>query len=1179
MRLFDEPLLELPFYQEIVTKLKAGKKALNIYGLEDSGKIHMMQALASPYEGKLILTYSESHGRELAMEYSFYDKNVCYYPAKDLIFYEADVNGNALASERMAVLSRLVRGEKFTIITTFDALLTPMVPRSVLKENVLSVKKGGTLSEEEAAKTLLRMGYEKNYQVENRGQFSIRGGIVDIYDLLSENPYRIELWGDEVESIRAFDLMTQRSIQEMDDVVIMPSTELILTRGEKAAGIRDVIKDARVREKELREALRPEQANRMRILQEDLDSSLSLSLSAVNLESYIKYFYQETETFLDYFSDQDLCVVLDEPDRTIGYAKDIEVEFATSMLHRYEGGYVVEKQKELLTPLKDIVERVKKLRNISLSALPLSAEGERLGVEEQDIYEIETRPVLSFHGSLSALAENIKKRKAAKERVIILSPSRKRAERLAHELTEEEAFAYYTERREEPVLPGAVAVFYGKIKKGFEYPQIHFSVISESDIFGTDKKKARRKRFTEGQKIKGYEDLKVGDYVIHENYGIGIYKGIEKIAMEDASKDYMRVEYAKGDSLYVLASSFDVIAFYASKDTDRPPKLHSLNSQTWIHTKSKAKENARGVAKELVKLYAKRSTRDGYRYGKDTPWQQEFEELFPYEETGDQLVAIRSTKEDMESGKIMDRLICGDVGYGKTEIAIRAAFKAVQDSKQVAYLVPTTILAQQHFKTFESRMKNYPVRIRMLSRFCTAGEARQIMEEMKSGEVDIVIGTHKLLGKTVQFKDLGLLIIDEEQRFGVTHKEKIKTMKENVDVLTLTATPIPRTLHMSLIGVRDMSVLEDPPQDRLPIQTYVCAYNEEMVREAISREISRGGQVYYVYNRVEGIEEFCGSVAALVPNARVAFAHGQMQEKELEEIMMRFVDGEIDVLVSTTIIETGLDIPNANTMIVHDSDRFGLAQLYQLRGRVGRSNRTSYAFLMYRREKVLTEIAEKRLTAIREFTELGSGYKIAMRDLEIRGAGNILGKEQHGHMAAVGYDLYCKMLEQAILEEKGEEIPSEDEVTVDLDIDAFLPDDYVSNELQKLDIYKRLASFTKETDCDDMEDELRDRFGDLPKEAKNLLRVSLLKLKAKKLHIEKIRGKIGKITVIMPPSAPVKVEEIPVLLNRYKGDLRLQTVGKPEFTYLYEAIGINGENAPELLEKTEALISSMETLY
>ena len=635
----------------------------------------------------------------------------------------------------------------------------------------------------------------------------------------------------------------------------------------------------------------------------------------------------------------------------------------------------------------------------------------------------------------------------------MLSGSRTRAKRLAEDLRDHELAAVYSEDAFREVQNGEVLTYYGHVNKGFEYPLLKFVVISESDIFGKERKKKKKKQY-QGQKINDFNELKVGDYVVHESHGLGIYRGIEKVEMERVVKDYLKIEYRDGGNLYILATGLDVIQKYATADAAKTPKLNKLGSKEWEKTKAKVRSAVDVVAKELVELYALRQQSQGHSFGKDTVWQREFEEMFPFEETQDQLQAIEDTKADMESTKIMDRLVCGDVGYGKTEIAIRAAFKAVQEGKQVVYLVPTTILAQQHYNTFVQRMKDFPIRTDLLSRFRTAGEIKQSLSDLKKGFVDILIGTHRVLSKDVEFKDLGLLIIDEEQRFGVAHKEKIKQLKENVDVLTLTATPIPRTLHMSLIGIRDMSVLEEAPNDRLPIQTYVMEYNEEMVREAIVRELARGGQVYYVYNRVNNIADVAAGVAKLVPEANVAFAHGQMKEHELEKIMFDFVAGEIDVLVSTTIIETGLDISNANTMIIHDSDSLGLSQLYQLRGRVGRSNRTAYAFLMYKRDKMLKEVAEKRLAAIKEFTDLGSGFKIAMRDLEIRGAGNLLGMKQHGHMEAVGYDLYCKMLNEAVKNLKGiPTSPADFATTVDLDVDAFIPASYIVNEVQKLDIY------------------------------------------------------------------------------------------------------------------------------
>ena len=635
---------------------------------------------------------------------------------------------------------------------------------------------------------------------------------------------------------------------------------------------------------------------------------------------------------------------------------------------------------------------------------------------------------------------------------------------------------------------------------------LKFMVISETDIFGRKKRKKKRHKTYSGQKIQDFSELKVGDYVVHENHGLGIYEGIEKIQVDKVTKDYMKISYAGGGALYILATQLDLIQKYAGSDAKKP-KLNKLGTSQWTKTKSQVKHAVKLVAKDLVELYAARQEADGYMYEPDTVWQKEFEEMFPFEETEDQLQAIEDTKRDMESHKIMDRLVCGDVGYGKTEIAIRAAFKAVQEGKQVVYLVPTTILAQQHYNTFVQRMKDFPVRVDLLCRFKTSAEQKKTVEDLKKGLVDVVIGTHRVLSKDVEYKDLGLLIIDEEQRFGVAHKEKIKKLKENVDVLTLTATPIPRTLHMSLIGIRDMSVLEEAPIDRMPIQTYVMEYNEEMVREAIERELSRDGQVYYVYNRVSDIADVAGRVQQLVPDAVVSYAHGQMNERQLENIMCDFINGDIDVLVSTTIIETGLDISNANTMIIHDADRMGLSQLYQLRGRVGRSNRMAYAFLLYRKDKLLKEVAEKRLAAIREFTDLGSGIKIAMRDLEIRGAGNLLGAEQHGHMEAVGYDLYCKMLGEAVRQEKGELDEDIFTTTMDLNLDAYIPDSYIPNEYQKLDIYKRIAGIENEEEMDDMLEELIDRFGDIPRKVQQLLNIAGLKALAHSAYVTSVEQK------------------------------------------------------------------------
>ena len=852
----------------------------------------------------------------------------------------------------------------------------------------------------------------------------------------------------------------------------------------------------------------------------------------------------------------------------------MEEEFRESMISRLEHGYLLPGQTGLLYPAREMLARTQKSRTAYLTGL----EQKLSGFTVNGRYSLSVKNVNSYQNGFELLIKDLTRWKREGYRVILLSASRTRSSRLASDLREYNLRAWCPDesREEVEVKPGEILVTYGNLHRGFEYPMIKFIVITEGDMFGVEKKKRKRKKTTyEGTKIQSFSDLSVGDYVVHEDHGLGIYRGIEKIEQDGIIKDYLKVEYGDGGNLYLPATRLDGIQKYAGSEAKKP-KLNRLGGDQWNKTKTRVKGAVKEIAKDLVQLYAARQDTQGFPYGPDTVWQKEFEEMFPYEETEDQLDAIDATKGDMESRKIMDRLICGDVGYGKTEIALRAAFKAVQDEKQVVYLVPTTILAQQHYNTFVQRMKDFPVRVDLMSRFRTPGQVKKTLEDLKRGLVDIVIGTHRVLSKDVQFKDLGLLIIDEEQRFGVAHKEKIKKLKENIDVLTLTATPIPRTLHMSLVGIRDMSVLEEPPVDRMPIQTYVMEYNDEMVREAINRELSRGGQVYYVYNRVSNIDEVANHIASLVPEASVTFAHGQMHEHELERIMFDFVNGEIDVLVCTTIIETGLDIPNANTMIIQDADRMGLSQLYQLRGRVGRSSRTSYAFLMYRRDKMLREEAEKRLQAIREFTELGSGIKIAMRDLEIRGAGNVLGAEQHGHMEAVGYDLYCKLLNQAVLELKGQRREEDTyETVVDCDIDAYIPTSYIKNEYQKLDIYKRISSIENEEEHMDMQDELMDRFGDIPKPVENLLHVAAIKALAHGAYVTEVNINSQEIRLTMYQKAKLNVAGIPAMVERYRGDLKFHMADEPYFTFIDRR---KNQTTAGMMEQAEELLKQLREL-
>ncbi len=1169
MRTFTAPLYELGEFEEIRKLLKKpGAAALT--GCVDSQKMHMVYGLSDGFKYKIIVTFNDMRAKDIYEDYKLYDKNVMLYPAKDLIFYQADIHGNQLVKERMKALRRVMEGRPLTVVTTFDSLMAPQVPLSVLEEYVVSIGQQSSINERELAKRLVGMGYEKNYQVEAPGQFSIRGGIVDIFDLTEENPYRIELWGEEVESIRSFDILSQRSIEKLQSVSIYPATELVLSEKDLHSGMEKIEKEAEKCSGKFRQEFKTEEAHRLTVQVKELKEQVMEFHASANLESYIRYFYPETVSFMELFDKDKSCIFIDEPARVKEHADAVELEFRESMMHRLEKGYALPGQTDILFGAGEVAAKMGKSKMVTLAAM--DRKSSLFKAEKK--FDIGAKSIASYNNSFEALLKDLKRYRKNGYRVLLLSGSRTRAKRLAQDLQGEDLTAFYSEDPFRKIQPGEVMTFYGRVLKGFEYPLIKFVVISESDIFGLEKKKKKKRKKYEGQKIHDFAELKVGDYVVHENHGLGIYKGIEKVEVEKVVKDYIKIEYRDGGNLYILATGLDVIQKYASADGGKP-KLNKLGTQEWSRTKNKVKGAVAEIAKDLVELYAIRQQKEGFVYGKDTVWQQEFEELFPYEETEDQLLAIADTKADMESTKIMDRLICGDVGYGKTEIAIRAAFKAVQEGKQVVYLVPTTILAQQHYNTFVQRMKDFPVRVDLLSRFRTGTEQKKTVEDLKKGFVDIVIGTHRVLSKDVVFKDLGLLIIDEEQRFGVAHKEKIKKLKDNVDVLTLTATPIPRTLHMSLIGIRDMSVLEEAPEDRLPIQTYVMEYNEEMVREAIIRELSRGGQVYYVYNRVHNIADVASKIAEFVPEANVAFAHGQMKEHELERIMYDFIDGSIDVLVSTTIIETGLDISNVNTMIIHDADNMGLSQLYQLRGRVGRSSRTAYAFLMYRRDKMLKEIAEKRLEAIREFTDLGSGFKIAMRDLEIRGAGNLLGARQHGHMQAVGYDMYCKMLNEAVKNLKGIHTEEDFNTSVDLDVDAFIPPSYIVNEFQKLDIYKRIAGIENKGESEDMKEELLDRFGEIPKSVDNLLRIALIRVKAHKLYMPEVKGKNEEIRFSLNRDAKIRVENIPALLEQYP-KLSFQPKGTPLFSFRYKKCGMVERDAEMLLAFTEELLEAME---
>ena len=1080
MKAFLTPLQGLAEFEQIKEKSKTNKGILQVSGCMESQKSHLMYGLSGIAPYRLILAEDERRAREIYEDYRFYDRKVYSYPAKDLLFFQADIHGNLLIRQRMKVIKALLEEKELTVVTSIDGCMDFLESLEKIKEQLIHYESDSTVDIEQLKNQLVALGYERVGQVEMPGQFSVRGGIVDIYCLTEENPWRIELWGDEIDSIRSFDPESQRSLENLEELTIYPAVEHI--------GDKDMV------------------------------------------------------SFLDYFPEERTIIFLDEPNRLTEKGGAVEEEYRQSRMHREEKGSR-NLPENWLCSFEQLQKELNKRNCISVCAL----EPKQAGWKVREKFYLEVKSISAYNNSFELLVKDLHQYKKQGYRIALLSGSRTRAERLAKDLQEEGLAAFYGQDYDREICPGEIMVVYGHAKKGFEYPLIKFAVMTESDIFGQEQKKKKKKKNYSGSRIQDFAELSIGDFVVHEKHGLGIYRGIEKVEVDRIVKDYIKIEYRGGSNLYIPATQLDCLQKYSGADAAKAPKLNKLGTQEWNKTKSKVRGAVKNIAKELVELYAVRQEKEGYVCGPDTVWQREFEEMFPYEETEDQLSAIEDAKRDMESTRIMDRLICGDVGYGKTEVALRAAFKEVQESRQVAYLAPTTILAQQIYNTFVQRMKEFPVRVELLCRFRTPAQQKKAIEDLKKGQVDVIIGTHRILSKDVQFKNLGLLIVDEEQRFGVTHKEKIKQLKKDVDVLTLTATPIPRTLHMSLIGIRDMSVLEEPPMDRMPIQTYVMEYDEETVREAINRELRRGGQVYYVYNRVTDIADVALRIAKLVPDARVDFAHGQMSERELENVMYSFVNGDIDVLVSTTIIETGLDISNVNTMIIHDSDRYGLSQLYQLRGRIGRSNRTAYAFLMYRKNVMLKETAEKRLAAIREYTHLGSGFKIAMRDLELRGAGNLLGAQQHGHMNAVGYDLYCKMLNEAVKEAKGIHTMEDFETSVDLNVDAYIPDSYISNEFQKLDIYKRIAGIETQQDYDDMLEELLDRFGEPGKAVLNLLAIAKLKAIAHQGYVTEIKQTGKTVRFTLYEKARLNTEGFPALMQKYRRGLQFKNEQEPKF--------------------------------
>ncbi|MGL4790567.1 MAG: transcription-repair coupling factor, partial [Anaerotignaceae bacterium] len=1014
MRGLLEPLNKLSGFTNLIEDLKNKNTPLLLTGVIDVQISHMIGAVGEKLNvPSLIIAENDLKAKEICEDLRFFNKNTVYYPSKDFIFYSAHVHSRETDRQRAMVINKILKGERPNVVISIEALFDRRIKPEVFKKHIIKLEEGQIINIDDLAKSLILLGYERTELVEGAGQFSIRGGIVDVFSPVMDTAIRIEFWDEEIDSIRTMDTYSQRSIEKLTKAELFPFSEVVYGEEELKNALSLMEKDykkakAVFEKKELFEECEKLQEHIGEVI-EQLKEKNHIS----KCEAFIEYFYNDTVSFLNYMP-EDTVVFYNEPHRIKEQAKTVFMQFSESIKSRIEKGYMLKKEADLIFTYDHILKMASSYNQVVLATITKTVPEFRF----KNIISMAVKGTSAFNNRTDLFYEEVVSLKNSGYITVILTGSQSKAERIVRELMENNIVAGNVENLKETTLShGAVFVARGSLSKGFEYTQIKLAVFSDHELFDEKTLKKVKRRKKTGKAIESFTDLKVGDYVVHQAHGIGVFRGLEKIVVDNVNKDYLKISYADGGSLFLPVNQMDAIQKYIGADNS--VKLNKLGGQEWNKAKAKVRAAVTILAEDLIALYAKRQASVGYRYSPDNLWQKEFEETFPYVETDDQLTAIEDVKKDMESEKVMDRLVCGDVGYGKTEVAIRAAFKAVQDGKQVAYLVPTTILAQQHYNTFCERMKDYPIKIGLLSRFRTAKQQKETLKELETGFVDIVIGTHRILSKDVVFKNLGMVIIDEEQRFGVAHKEKMKTLKENVDILTLTATPIPRTLHMSLSGIRDMSILEEPPQERHPVQTYVLEKDPEFIRDAITRELNRGGQVYYLYNRVETISQEAFKVQQLVPEANVAYAHGQMSERELEIIMKAFIDGEIDVLVCTTIIETGLDISNANTMIIQDADRMGLSQLYQLRGRVGRSNRIAYAYLCYKKDKVLNEISEKRLQTIKEFTEFGSGFKIAMRDLEIRGAGNLLGGQQHGHMDTVGYDMYCKLLDEAVKQLQG----------------------------------------------------------------------------------------------------------------------------------------------------------------
>ena len=1124
MQAFVELLSSMPEFSMLTEQLRRQATPVCVVGVTGSQKNHLFYAAATAVGKKcMVIASDEIEARRIRDDLQFfYADNAELFPTKEYVFYDVDVSTHQGETARIGVLERLQSAE--AVVASIQAVMQYTLPKPLYDALSFSLTVGGIYEPADLAQRLVSMGYKRVPSVEGVGQFAMRGAIVDIFSPTGKYPVRVEFFDDEVDSIRDFDPVTQMSVEKRESADICPVRELLFTQ-EQA--------------QEVAERVRKQKNENLGADIEWLQDGAYFA----SQDKYMPFFYDRVPTILDYL-DGEWLIFIDEPhvasEKAEAFLQE-QNEIITSML---EKGLFPKCKGAYLSSYTEIARAASAMPLVATAALSYNCPD----LSPKHLISLTAKTLQSYSGNLEFLFDDLAFWKRNQYRIVVLLGGEAKLENLARELSDRGVEAAVVPALEKPPEPGQILLSCGTLAKGFEYPTIKTVVVSDGELLRQPKKKRTAKKQAKNA-IQSFDELQPGDYVVHRTHGIGQYVGIQQLVVDKVTKDYIKIKYKGSDMLYVPTSQLDLLHKYVGAEA-KHVKVNSLGGADWQKVTAKVKAGVAELAENLIQLYAARSQIQGHVYPPDTPWQREFEETFPYEETKDQLQCIAEVKQDMEQGKSMDRLLCGDVGYGKTEVAMRAAFKCVMDSMQVAYLVPTTILAQQHYNNFCARMKDFPIKIEMLSRFRTKKEQAEIVKKLKSGEVDIVIGTHRLLQKDIKFKSLGLLIVDEEQRFGVGHKERIKEMKQDVDVLTLSATPIPRTLHMAMVGIRDLSVITEPPVDRYPVQTFVLENNAAVIQNAMERELARGGQVYYLFNRVDGIERKAAQLKEMMPNANIAVAHGKMGEAQLEEIMVDLLNGETDILVCTTIIETGLDIANVNTIIIENADRLGLSQLYQLRGRVGRSNRLAYAYLTYERSKVLEQTAQKRLLAIKEFTEFGSGFKIAMRDLEIRGAGNLLGKQQHGNMNLVGYDMYCMLLEQAVRESRGEEVAPVREVSVELAVDAYIPKEYIEYEDQRVDMYKKIAAIVTQEDYYDVADELTDRYGDIPPSVCNLLDIGLIKSLAQRAGITEIVQKDG--LVIFTIEQQVSPQAVVELLDTYKRKIMFSSGDQSYLSYRYD---------------------------